>query len=368
MYRRLFLMMAWLFSGVALAQGLATELTAKQALGKRLFFDPMLSSPVGQSCAHCHAPNSGFADPRKGQAVSAGVHPDRFTERNSPSVTYLARVPALHRDEKEDIYLGGLFYDGRANTLEEQIDGPLFSAVEMANTSKNELIERLRSTYQEAFAVVYGNSAFQNTDTAYQQLVEAIAAYERSAELNSYTAKYDYYLAGKVQLTAQELRGLQLFEAEDKGNCAACHPSQPENGQPPLFTDFSYDNLGVPKNLQSEFLSQAKEFNPDGKKYTDIGLAKTINDPKRKGKFKVPTLRNIALTAPYMHNGIFQTLEEVVDFYNTRDVDKKWGVPEVKENVNKEELGNLKLNKQEVADIVAFMQTLTDGYQPAKSD
>lgn len=346
----------------------AVELTSKQALGKRLFFDPILSNPAGQSCAHCHAPQSGFADPRRQLPVSAGVRPGRFVSRNAPSVAYLAKAPALHLDSKEGIYLGGLFYDGRANTLEEQMAGPLFGQLEMANQDKQQLVERLRrANYRDAFATVYGATALQDDETGYRQLVEAIAAYERSAELNAFTSKYDYYLAGKLQLTAQEMRGLKLFEAEDKGNCSSCHPSRPQNGEPPLFTDFSYDNIGLPKNQKSPFLTQSRQFNPQGESFVDVGLEKTLHDPLRKGKFKVPSLRNVAQTAPYMHNGLFATLREVVEFYNSRDVSRRWNKPEIAENINKDELGNLKLSKQDVDDLVAFMQTLNDGYRLKKN-
>lgn len=165
-------------------------------------------------------------------------------------------------------------------------------------------------------------------------------------------------------MTEREELGLKLFEDEDKGNCAACHPSRVnEAGKPPLFTDFTYDNLGVAKNTQSPFLSQSKAFNPDRADYVDMGLFKTTKREVDKGKFKVSTLRNIELTPPYMHNGIFTTLREVVDFYNTRDTRTDWGKPEVAENVNHEELGNLGLSNTEVDALVAFMKTLTDGYK-----
>ena len=340
------------------------QLNAREKLGKRLFFDPALSSPAGQSCASCHAPQSGFADPR-GAPVSEGIHAGRFTRRNAPSIKYLAATPALHFDKKEETYIGGLFYDGRANDFTVQIEGPLFSPIEMANTDKHELIERLRRTsYLDAFRQIYGDNAFADTDTGFAQLGDALGAYEKSSELNPFTSKYDQYLAGKVKLTAAEQRGLKLFADEKKGNCAACHPHKPgADGRPPLFTDFTYDNLGVPKNTKSPFLTQPKQFNAAGLDDIDRGLGETVKQPSQNGKFKVTTLRNIDRTAPYMHNGVFTTLKQVVDFYNTRDVDPKWAPPEVKENVNKEELGDLKLSENEVDDIVAFLKTLTDDYK-----
>ena len=148
----------------------------------------------------------------------------------------------------------------------------------------------------------------------------AIAAYERTTEFQPFTSRYDAWLAGKGQLTGQELRGLTLYEDEKKGNCAACHPSQQgPNGEPPLFTDFTYDNLGVPRNPDNPFYGQDKKFNPQGTKFVNRGLGGFVKKRGEDGKFKVPTLRNIAKTAPYMHNGYFKTLRGVVAFYNDRD-------------------------------------------------
>jgi len=355
-----------LSTGLSL-QCLADSALDQEALGKRLFFDPVLSDPPGQSCASCHAPQTGFADPRQ-TAVSEGVHRGRFTRRNAPSIAYLGTVPPLHYEPKEETYVGGFFYDGRAKGFTDQIDGPLFSPVEMANTNKKQLVDRLRSSpYLREFQKVYGDNALIDTDTGFAQLGEVLAAYQRSEEVSPFSSKYDLYLAGKVKLTPAEERGLRLYADEKKGNCAACHPHErgPE-GTPPLFTDFTYDNIGVPKNTASPFLTQPTAFNRAGRDAIDLGLGETVKDRQQNGKFKVTTLRNISLTAPYMHNGIFATLEEVVDFYNTRDVDPKWAPPEVPENVNKEELGDLKLADNEVRDIVTFLKTLTDGYTLAE--
>lgn len=360
----------WAVCGLSLLTSLNVQaevprLTPSEQLGKALFFETRLSNPAGQSCASCHSPESAFSDPRQSLPVSPGAAKGMFTSRNAPSVMYLARVPALHIDKKEGIYMGGLFYDGRANTLEAQIEGPAFSPNEMAIRDKAELVNKLRKLgYEKQFRKIYGSQALATTASGYQQMSEVIAAYERSTELNPYTAKYDYYLKGKARLTAQERRGLKLFEDEKKGNCAACHPTDPQDdGTRPMFTDFSYDNLGVPKNPNNPFLQLGGRINAEGKAFTDMGLGKIVSKTTESGKFRVPGLRNVELTAPYMHNGVFKTLKEVVDFYNTRDVDKQWAKPEVAANVNRDELGNLKLTEQEVDDIVVFMKTLTDGYR-----
>jgi cytochrome c peroxidase len=202
-------------------------------------------------------------------------------------------------------------------------------------------------------------------DAAYDHIADAIAAFERSAEVNPFTSKYDSYLKGEASLTDAEQRGLALYEDETKGNCAACHPSRSTTDVPPLFTDFTYDNLGVPRNPENPFYDLPAEFNPDGEGFVDLGLGTTVELASENGKFKVPTLRNIALTAPYMHNGVLATLTEVVEFYSTRDTDPaRWGAPEVAENVNVDELGDLGLTAAEIEDIVSFLGTLTDGWVP----
>ncbi len=350
----------WYASGTAMATGLSPE----AQLGKQLFFDTRLSAPAGQSCASCHQPDSGFADPDSLLPVSEGVTRGRFTARNAPSVAYAGFSPAFHFDEEEGLYVGGQFHDGRAATLEEQLAGPLLSPVEMGNRDRAAVVRRvLASGYASQLKQLYGDVVLSDESQAFTAIASAISAYERSAEVNPFSSKYDRYLAGEVELTSQERRGLRIFEDENKGNCAACHPSAAgENREPPLFTDYSYDNLGIPPNRHNPFLRQASEFNPDGEGYVDRGLAVPTGDSEQAGKFKVPTLRNVALTAPYMHNGVFETLDEVVAFYNSRDVEERWAAPEVADNVNRDELGDLGLTEEEMADLVAFLHTLTDGY------
>ncbi len=342
------------------------QLTAEQALGKRLFFDAGLSTPPGQGCFSCHAPNAGFADPNPEKPVSVGVHAERFGSRNAPSAAYAAHSPEFHFDKAEGLYVGGQFWDGRAANLEEQAKGPFLNPVEMANPDAKAVVEKVRAAgYGPDFERLYGEGALNKVDKAFDLIARAIAAYERSPELNAFSSKYDAYLRGEAQLSEQEELGLALFKAEDKGNCAACHPADPgADGSPPLFTDFTYDNLGLPRNPDLPFYTMPETFNPDGPGFIDPGLGKTTSDPAQHGKHKVSTLRNIALTAPYMHNGVIRSLRETVEFYNARDLDPRWQPPEVAENVNREELGDLKLNDAEIDAIVAFMRTLSDGYQP----
>jgi len=342
-------------------------LTQKETLGKRLFFDKNLSTPVGQSCADCHAPETGFANPNVDYPVSQGVHKDHFGNRNDLPAAYAAFSPPFQYDADEGLYIGGQFWDGRAADLAEQAKGPLLNPLEMANPDEKTVVEKVRnSEYAGLFREVFGAAAFDDPNKAFDMIADAIAEYEKSSELNQFSSKYDLYLAEKVALTEQEQRGLELFADENKGKCAECHPIRPDaDGTPPLFTDFTYDNLGVPKNPENPFYYLPKKLNPDGVYFIDLGLGGELNKPSENGKFKVPSLRNVAKTAPYLHNGIFKNLRQVIVFYNTRDVGP-WAPPEVRANVNREELGDLGLTEQEIDDIVAFMLTLTDGYNPSE--
>ncbi len=337
----------------------------KEQLGKEIFMDKNLSTPPGQACAHCHSAEAGFGQPDTDLPVSQGVYPDRFGNRNDLTAAYAAFSPRFHYDAKERHYVGGLFWDGRAATLEEQAKGPFLNPLEMANPNGAAVVAKVQqSSYADLFREVFGPKAFADPNRAYDFVAEAIAAYERTHELNQFSSKYDLFLQGKVKLTDQEMRGLALFENEKKGRCAECHPSRlGPNQEPPLFTDFTYDNLGVPKNPENPYYYLPKALNPDGTKFVDLGLGGVVKKPQEYGKFRVPTLRNAAVTGPYMHNGIFKTLRQVVVFYNTRDVGP-WPAPEVPQNVNREESGSLGLTEQEVDDIVAFLRTLTDGYEP----
>jgi cytochrome c peroxidase len=340
-------------------------LSKKEQLGKQLFFETSLSTPPGQACSQCHDPVVAFADPVNELPVSRGAVHGLYGNRNDMPVSYSAFIPPLHKDEDEDIWVGGLFWDGRANSLEEQAQGPPLNPIEMANPDTLTIAEKLRAlSYAGLFHEIYGDEALADPNSAFDNMADAMAAYERSSEVNPFSSKYDHWLRGEAELTDQEQRGLALFVAENKGNCAACHPNIPsDEDTPPLFTDFTYDNLGTPPNPENPFYSLPSEINPDGFAFIDLGLGKIVNDPSENGKFRVPTLRNVAITPPYMHNGVFKTLFSVMAFYNTRDV-AVWPDPEVAENVNMDELGNLGLTNQELEDLVAFLNTLTDGWEP----
>lgn len=339
----------------------------KVAVGKLLYFDTNLSSPSGQACASCHDPETGFAEPNAELPVSQGVLSWLVGNRNAPSAAYAAYSPAFHFDEAEMHYVGGQFWDGRAATLVDQAKGPFLNPVEMHNPDKATVVASVKaSVYADLFERLYGEGIFDKTDAAYDNIADAIAAFEASSDVVRFTSKFDFVKQGKATFTDAESRGRDLFENDMKGKCSVCHTTKAiDDKTPALFTNFTYENLGVPKNPTLPFYDMPAEYNPDGKNFVDRGLGPIINKPSENGKFKVPTLRNIARTGPYMHNGVFKTLREIVEFYNTRDSNPaKWGPPEVTENVNKTDLGDLKLTDAEIDDIVAFMLTLTDGYVP----
>jgi cytochrome c peroxidase len=352
-------------------------------LGKRLFEDAELSEPAGQACASCHDAARAFSDPDQDKPTSEGIHPGLFGKRNTPTAAYAQFSPPFHFEEKDGTYVGGQFLDGRSSMMEDQAKQPFLNPIEMANLNKQSVVDKVRNaSYAALFKQVFGPTSLDDPAQAYERIVQAIAAFERTKTFAPFSSKFDYFLKGQAQLSEQELRGMALYTGANKGNCAACHPITPlADGTPPLFTDFTYDNLGVPRNPDNRFYTQGVGFNPDGMNFVDLGLGGAQGIAAQNGKFKVPTLRNIAVTAPYMHNGYFTDLRAVVQFYNDRDVRPRcadpvwtrvadaqgqtcWPGPEVEENVNHAELGHLGLTDQEVDEIVAFLQTLTDGWQP----
>lgn len=229
------------------------------------------------------------------------------------------------------------------------------------------------------FRELFGPGALDDVDTAFSHLTEVLAAFERSAALSPFSSRYDRYLAGRLSLTDAEQRGLALFEDPGRGDCASCHPSRPRaDGMPPLFTNWSYANLGIPRYENNKFYAQPAMLNPAGDRYIDHGLMTTVGDPSQDGKFRVPTLRNITATAPYGHNGYFANLPYMIDFLNTRDVGScdvgtcsrgaaqvrcGWPGPEIPATVERG-IGDLGLSDQDIADLLSFLAALADEPRP----
>jgi cytochrome c peroxidase len=338
-------------------------------LGKLVFEDPGLSNPTGQACADCHAAHTAFRD-FEDNSQSMGVVAGRFGARNAPSLLYAQLVPAPY-DDADLGRIGGLFWDGRAVSLEDQVAGPLFNPVEMNVHDRGALVAHVRSAgYARAFA----EGVLDDVDRGYDAIARVIAAYERGTEFAPFSSRYDRYLAGTATLTAAEQRGLAIFEDPARGDCARCHPSQPgPAGEPPMFTTFGYANIGVPRYPNNRFYTQPT--NPDGERFVDRGLGAITGRAADDGKFRIPTLRDVARTAPYGHNGYFSNLPYMLEFIANRDAGSydvptcsrapgarvrcPWPAPEIAANVDPH-IGHHTLEPDELADLAAFLETLTD--------
>lgn len=329
-----------------------------------MFNDKSLSVSGKQSCATCHVASRAFtADPATDQGLPVplgGPNMDIPGFRNTPSLMYASLTPAFFLDDGTPT--GGFFRDGRASSLDVQAEQPFITAFEMANHDAAEVVGRLQQSPAslQAFIAAYGAQVLGDPQTALVDMGHALAAYEiEDPDFHPFTSKFDYWLQGKAQLTTQEQQGLALFNNPGKGNCTACHPSQRQGySEHPLFTDFTYDNIGVPRNwdIAANALNPVSpisgvsliSYMPVGPgnvpadaeyAYYDLGLCGPFqpadNDPAPRtvfshittlcGLFKVPTLRNIAITAPYFHNGRFSDLHQVVEWYVTRDINNNTG-------------------------------------------
>jgi cytochrome c peroxidase len=339
----------------------SSTVTTKEQLGALIFTDTALSEPAGQACADCHAAARFFTDPESDQSTSQGAVTGRFGKRNTPSAMYLASAPPRARDAATGAWRGGLFWDGRADTLEAQAAGPLLEPLEMNNPSRAALVAKVRAaSYAPAFETICGAGALDDADTGFAHVTEAIAAYERTATFAPFASKYDRVVAGTATFTAAEARGKAIFEDPKRGNCASCHPA-------PLFTDFSYANLGIPKYMNSRYLLEPAPFNPDGAAFVDHGLMAVTGDAAQDGMFRTPSLRNVGRTGPYGHNGYFENVRYLLDFLDTRDVGSAkngpWAAPEVPGTIDRR-VGNLGLSDQDVEDLAQFLDTLTDDPPP----
>lgn len=385
------------------ASGLAAaaDLSDQEQLGKAIFFDQNLSINNNQSCASCHNPATGWtgatSQVNSTTVVYEGSIPERFGNRKPPSSAYATTSPIFHYNKKADLFIGGNFWDGRAtgerlgNPSAEQAQGPFLNPLEQALGSAADVIGKIcGSSYATLFQNVCGATACDadKVSAAYDCVGLSVAAYEGSAESNAFSSKFDAFLKGKARLTRSEEQGFGLFMG--KGKCNKCHViSFGKKNGPALFTDYTFDNLGIPRNPANPFYNAAPEYNPDGINWIDPGLGGFLASrpdyaslaAANLGKHKVPTLRNVdmrpdpAFIKAYGHNGYFKSLKEIVHFYNTRDVlptcnpgdpgEKVscWPAPEVPQNVNTAELGNLGLSDAQEDAIVDFMKTLTDGYQ-----
>lgn len=358
-------------------------LSQAAVLGEKIFRDESLSASGKQACASCHDPASAHAQANDLAVQLGGANLDQAGFRAVPSLRYLNITPAFFFD-KDGTPTGGFDRDGRAQTLAEQARRPFLAPFEMANASTADVIEHLQRTpYAEEFRQVFGAGIFDNADDAFDRVVFALQQYQQEdPEFHPFDSKYDQFLAGKTQLTDAELRGLALFNDPGKGNCAACHPSAPgADGAPPLFTDFSFDNLGVPRNPAIPATADPAYFDMGlcGPDRTDLSSRTDLC-----GAFKVPTLRNVATRKVFFHNGYFKSLRDALGFYVRRDTNPEEWYPlavdgtvqkfndlpaAYRRNVNTSEAPYNRqpgtapaLSAAEIEDLIRFLGTLTDGY------
>ncbi|MCT7574820.1 c-type cytochrome [Aliarcobacter butzleri] len=359
---RLFFILGLMFSA------LMAEDMKKEDLGRILFFDVNLSKNRTQSCATCHNPNAGFVDDRDNgvkKMASLGDDGKSLGDRQAPTASYAKFSPTFHFDEKTKKYVGGQFWDGREATLEGQAGGPPLNPIEMGMSDKKAVVDRLKENtlYVDSFKKIFGADIFKNDDKAYEAMTIAIASFERTDEFSPFDSKYDRYLKGEYDLTPLEDLGKSMFFSNNNNSCANCHVLKGEDKEGETFTNYQYHNIGTPANNEL----RAK----NGVKAIDEGLLanSNVSDVAQKGKHKVPTLRNVAVTGPYMHNGVFKDLKTVVEFYDKynnkdRNIDpetnKPWDEPEVKDNISLQELKANKLTDRKIEALVAFMKLLTD--------
>ena len=418
-------------------------------LGKLIYFDKNLSVNRNEACVFCHMPAAGFTGGVSALNATTGSYPGsvraRFSNRKPMSHMYATYAPVLHYNQLQGDFVGGNFWDMRAtglrlnNPAAEQAQGPPVNPVEMGMPDSACIVYRLSQRPYRALAEkIWGAQAFElhwpkdieqvcntpgpapasdpapvhlsavergSSERTFDQFAEAVATFEASTDLNSFTSKYDYVLAGKAKFTPDEETGYVLFRSAAT-HCNECHRDGGP-GEEPLFTDFTASNLGVPRNLSLPFYEEdtpdrfGYTANASGATYVDLGvggflrrgpqLSAALNPnsqwekfaPAFDGKFKTPTLRNVDMrpqpnfVKAYMHNGYLKSLKEVVHFYNTRDAlpvckpndaSEKvacWPAPEYPRTMNKKQLGNLHLSDRQENQIVAFLQTLTDGYLPS---
>jgi cytochrome c peroxidase len=396
-------------------------LSAIARLGQKMFYDPNLSGSGKMSCASCHNPGRAYAPANSRAAQLGGPDLKQQGDRAVPSLTYLERTPRfmIRPDtafDPEDggaakavrprvhsfsavelpnyppgmnieqaVPQGGMDWDGRAATLLDQPSGPLFDPREMANRNDQALLANVKAApYANEFVAAFGQEVFRSPTRSLADVYLALARYlAEDRSFHAYNSKFDYYLAGRAQLSKQEASGLKLFDDPKKGNCAACHLDKPtKNRFAPVFTDYEFEALAAPRNKSLTVNRDPKFFDEGACGPARKDLARMQNFC---GLFKTPTLRNVATRGVFFHNGVFHSLEDVVRFYVERETrPEKWyprkanGTVEMYDDLPPSHRVNVDasdapfnghrgekpaLNNQEIKDVVTFLKTLTDDYQ-----
>lgn len=346
------------------------DITDRERLGQALFFDTNLSLTRSQACGTCHQPGSAFSDGRSNDiasAVSLGDDGISIGDRNTPSVAYANQVPEFQINDAGE-YVGGLFLDGRSASLAAQAAEPFLNPVEMAMPDRQSVVDRVRenSTYVDAMRSIYGAAIFADENKAFDAIVESIVAFEKTELFSPFDSKYDRFLRDEYELTNDEELGRMLFFSQLIG-CHNCHLlDSRESTSNEMFTNYKYHNIGVPVNQSVR--------RKNGVTTVDMGLAANpaVDDAAQAGKFRVPSLRNVAVTGPYMHNGVFQELETAILFYDiylvvnrvssrNPETGERWGEPEVAGTIDLDLLQQGQpITLQRAKVLAAFLRTLTD--------
>ena len=408
-----------------LAQEPTKKLSAAAQIGRDMFYDPDMSASGQIACSSCHDPANHYAPSNDLVVQPGGPHMHQFGIRTVPTLTYELWTPAFSigpEDETSEINetspmadagktaaaitvlktiartqaktagsvamvpMGGMFRDGRTDTLQGQAAGVLTSGIEMGNKDEKTLGEHIKSKYGARLAALFGPSILNDPQMLAEEAEFALARYQiEDPSFHLFTSKWDYVLKGEAKLTPAEERGLKLYEDTRKGNCADCHPNRPSpNGTPAMFTDFQYEALAVPRNPDIPV-----DKDPT---YFDIGICGPARadsystQPQNCGMFKTPTLRNVVTRHVFFHNGAFKTLDDVIDFYVNRDIAPEKFYPKLPDgsvdiynDIPQKYLRDVDqldppfdrapgdkpaLNPKEIQDLKAYLETLTDGYNP----
>jgi len=358
------------------------------ALGKKIFLDERLSEPPGTSCASCHDPARAFSGGHGSRiGVPSGSRPGHFARRSTPSVLYLRYVPKFHYFEDDEAPApeprGGFFWDGRSDSLAELVRQPLFNPDEMnAGTPRRLADEILRGPYAAEFRGALGRSS--EPEAVLRGVGVALEAYLKSDEMTPSSSKYDAYVRGQATLTAQEVRGLEIFKDRRRGACSGCHRLAETSTNPAesMFTDYGYDAVALPRNRELPGNRNAASF--------DLGLcerrdAKTpSSDEKWCSSFRTPSLRNVAVRDELGHNGVYKKLRDAVAFYALRAVapDRIYPPGQTFDDVPPKYRGNVNIyapvynrregapppmSDDEIDAVVAFLGTLTDAPYAAQA-
>lgn len=402
------------------AQGDAPNLSLMARLGRSVFYDRRLSASGKASCSGCHSPAHHYGPAGDNSVAMAGPTMKMPGIRAVPTLEYGYRAPPFsigpENEEIEHVNLvkqarqakslshvkkvagqsavsaaamvprGGMFWDGRASSLQSQAEGPLFSPFEMAAPSAQWVAGKLRTApYAHYFAALFGKRIFKDDEALVAKAMFAVGRYElEDPAFHPYNSKYDYYLNGMARLTPAEKRGLKIFEDKKKGNCAACHLDKvTPSGRPPMFTDYEFESLAVPRNLHIP-----ANKNPH---FHDLGLCGPLRKDLKEqtqfcGLFITPTLRNVATRRVFFHNGVYHNLHQVLNFYAKREADpgdvyphnaqgkvmkyddlprQYWGnVDKFDEPFTLHQGQPPAMTQKEENEVIAFLKTLTDGYRP----